>query len=173
MDGLTNIIAKINEQNDAECQAIVDAAKQKADAIISEAKKEAEMLSAKIIKNAGGVITHPFGSVMRSLLVAIYELGVKEIMIVGHSDCGVQHMDSEVMLKHMIERGVSQDHIDMMEYCDINLREWLSGFDCVEQAVRQSVHIVKHHPLIPNDITVRGFLMDSTTGYFTEYEGCE
>lgn len=52
MDGLTNIIAKINEQNDAECQAIVDAAKQKADAIISEAKKDAEMLSAKIIKNA-------------------------------------------------------------------------------------------------------------------------
>lgn len=128
---------------------------------------------AKIIKNAGGVITHPFGSVMRSLLVAIYELGVKEIMIVGHSDCGVQHMDSDVMLKHMIERGVSQDHIDMMEYCDINLRDWLSGFDCVEQSVRQSVHIVKHHPLIPNDITVRGFLMDSTTGKFTEYEGCD
>ena len=31
---------------------------------------------AKIIKNAGGVISHPFGSVIRSLLVAIYELGV-------------------------------------------------------------------------------------------------
>ena len=29
----------------------------------------------KIIKNAGGVITHPFGSVVRSLLVAIFELG--------------------------------------------------------------------------------------------------
>ena len=33
----------------------------------------------KIIKNAGGTITHPFGSAMRSLLVAIYELGVEEI----------------------------------------------------------------------------------------------
>lgn len=29
----------------------------------------------KMIKNAGGTITHPFGSAMRSLLVAIYELG--------------------------------------------------------------------------------------------------
>ena len=29
---------------------------------------------AKIIKNAGGVITHPYGSVVRSLLVAILEL---------------------------------------------------------------------------------------------------
>lgn len=66
----------------------------------------------KMIKNAGGTINHPFGSAMRSLLVAIYELGVKEVMIIGHTDCGVQHMDSELMLKHMRERGVSQDHID-------------------------------------------------------------
>lgn len=48
---------------------------------------------AKIIKNAGGVITHPYGSVVRSLLVAILELGVEEIMVVGHTDCGVQGMD--------------------------------------------------------------------------------
>lgn len=81
----------------------------------------------KMIKNAGGTITHPFGSAMRSLLVAIYELGVKEVMIIGHSDCGAQHMDSETMLNHMRERGVSQDHIDMMEYCGVDLRAWLSG----------------------------------------------
>ena len=43
---------------------------------------------AKIIKNAGGVITHPYGSVMRSLLVAILELGVEEVMVIGHTDCG-------------------------------------------------------------------------------------
>lgn len=35
----------------------------------------------KIIKNAGGVISHPFGSVIRSLMVAIYELGVKELWL--------------------------------------------------------------------------------------------
>ena len=62
----------------------------------------------KMIKNAGGTINHPFGSAMRSLLVAIYELGVKEVMIIGHTDCGVQHMDSELMLKHMQERGESE-----------------------------------------------------------------
>ena len=39
----------------------------------------------KMIKNAGGTITHPFGSVMRSLLVGIYELGVEEVMIIGHT----------------------------------------------------------------------------------------
>lgn len=48
---------------------------------------------AKVIKNAGGVITHPYGSVMRSLLVAIVELGVEEVMVIGHTDCGVQGMN--------------------------------------------------------------------------------
>lgn len=124
----------------------------------------------KMIKNAGGTITHPFGSAMRSLLVAIYELGVKEVMIIGHSDCGAQHMDSETMLNHMRERGVSQDHIDMMEYCGVDLRAWLSGFDDGCEAVRRSMHIVKHHPLIPNDIVVRGFIINSTTGKLTEVE---
>ena len=124
----------------------------------------------KMIKNAGGVITHPYGSAMRSLLVAVYELGVQEIMIIGHSDCGAQHMDSHTMLRHMRERGVSQDHIDMMEYCGINLHYWLSGFDDGEASVRQSVHIVEHHPLIPHDIEVRGFIIDSTTGALTEIE---
>lgn len=122
----------------------------------------------KMIKNAGGTINHPFGSAMRSLLVAIYELGVKEVMIIGHTDCGVQHMDSELMLKHMQERGVSQDHIDMMEYCDVNLRQWLSGFNDTEEAVRKSVALVRHHPLVPDDITVRGFIMDSVTGELME-----
>ena len=123
----------------------------------------------KMIKNAGGTITHPFGSAMRSLLVAIYELGVEEVMIIGHTDCGVQHMDSEAMLQHMRDRGVSQDHIEMMEYCDVDLRSWLSGFTDTEEAVRKSVHIVRHHPLIPADgIKVRGFIMNSVTGELVE-----
>ena len=39
----------------------------------------------KMIKNAGGIISHPFGSVIRSLLVAIYELGVTEVKQQGDS----------------------------------------------------------------------------------------
>ena len=55
----------------------------------------------KMIKNAGGIISHPFGSVIRSLMVAIYELGVKEVMVIAHSDCGACHMSSAQMIEHM------------------------------------------------------------------------
>lgn len=122
----------------------------------------------KIIKNAGGTISQPFDSVIRSLLVAIYELGVTEIMIIGHTDCGVQHMDSDMMIHHMMERGISKDHIDMMRYCGIDFESWLSGFDDTEKAVHESVELVQHHPLIPSDIVVRGFIMNSVTGELTQ-----
>lgn len=53
-------------------------------------------------------ITNPFDSTMRSLLVAVYELGVNEIMVIGHTRCGVQGMNAEEMLGLMRKRGISE-----------------------------------------------------------------
>ena len=122
----------------------------------------------KIIKNAGGVITTPFDSTMRSLLVGVYELGVEEIMIVGHTDCGVQGMDGEEMLHLMRQRGIDDEHISLMKHCGIDLEKWLHGFDNVNEAVRETVDLVRNHPLMPADVTVRGYIMDSNTGGLSE-----
>lgn len=118
----------------------------------------------KIIKNAGGVVSNPFGSVIRSLLVAIIELGVEEVMVIGHTDCGVQHIDSEMMIRHMKERGITQDSIDLMKYCGVNFENWLAGFDTVEQSVTDTVDTIRHHPLMPQDIKIGGYVIDSVTG---------
>ena len=32
---------------------------------------------------------HPYGSVIFSLLVAVYELGVDTVVVIGHDDCGL------------------------------------------------------------------------------------
>ena len=69
------------------------------------------------------MVTNPFGSVIRSLLVAIIELGVEEIMVIGHTDCGVQHIDSDIMIHHMKQRGISQESIDLMKYCGIDFEK--------------------------------------------------
>ena len=69
---------------------------------------------AKIIKNAGGVISHPYGSAVRSLLVAVLELGVEEIMVIGHTDCGVQGMDGKKMVEKLKARGIPEEHIDII-----------------------------------------------------------
>ncbi|MCF0203569.1 MAG: carbonic anhydrase [Bacteroidaceae bacterium] len=121
----------------------------------------------KIIKNAGGTITNPFDSTMRSLLVAVYELGVEEVMVIGHTGCGVQGMNAEEMLHLMKERGVDEEHIQLMRHCGIDLDSWLHGFDDTRTAVQETVDLVKNHPLMAKDVVVCGYIMDSTTGELT------
>ncbi len=118
----------------------------------------------KIIKNAGGVITNPFDSTVRSLLVAVYELGVEEIMVIGHTGCGVQGMDAEEMLELMRHRGISEEHIDLMMHCGIDLKSWLHGFEDTDDAVHETVDLISHHPLMPHDVVVKGYVIDSVTG---------
>ena len=99
-----------------------------------------------------------------SLLVAIIELGVEEIMVIGHTDCGVQHIDSDIMIHHMKQRGISQESIDLMKYCGIDFEKWLAGFDTVEQSVTDTVETIRNHPLMPHDIRIGGYVIDSITG---------
>lgn len=122
----------------------------------------------KIIKNAGATITNPFDSTMRSLLVAVYELGVNEIMVIGHTGCGVQGMDSAEMLQTMKERGIPESNISLMKHCGIDLDSWLHGFDDTNEAVNETVDLIRNHPLMAKDIVVRGYVMDSTTGALTQ-----
>ena len=118
----------------------------------------------KMIKNAGGVITNPFDSTMRSLLVAIYELGVNEIMVIGHTGCGVQGMDAGHMLSLMRERGIDEEHISLMRHCGIDLDTWLHGFNETPEAIAETVDLIRNHPLMPKDVRTAGYIMDSTTG---------
>jgi len=123
---------------------------------------------AKIIKNAGGLVISAFDSAMRSLIVAIYELGVEEIMVVAHSHCGACHMSYDHFHHEMIARGVTDETLDTIRKCGINLDHWLEGFKDTPESVRKTVETIKTHPLVPKDIVVRGFIIDSETGELEE-----
>lgn len=119
---------------------------------------------AKIIKNAGGTVIHPFGSAMRSLLICVYEFDIKEIFIIGHYDCGVSSMDTDKMIKKTIEKGIDVQTLDTLSRAGIKVKKWLHGFDCVEESVRESVTKVKNHPLMPSNVAIHGLIMDPLTG---------
>ena len=123
---------------------------------------------AKIIKNAGGLVISAFDSAMRSLIVAIYELGVEEIMVVAHSHCGACHMSYDHFHHQMIARGIAEKTLDTIRRCGIDLDQWLEGFRDTPESVRRTVETIRNHPLVPADITVRGFIIDSETGELQE-----
>lgn len=118
----------------------------------------------KIIKSAGAVVSNPFGGIMRSILVAVYALQADEVYVVGHYDCGMSSVDSDVLLSNMKERGVSEDKIKMMDYIGVDLKDWLHGFGDIPTSVKRSVDVIRNHPLMI-DIPVHGLIIDPNTGH--------
>ena len=119
---------------------------------------------AKIIKNAGAIVSHPFGSVMRSLLVAVYELRAGEVAVVGHYGCGMTGLRCEAVLEKAMARGVSPAILQTLRQAGIDLDGWLKGFDSPQEGVRQSVAMIRQHPLLPADVAVHGLIICPDTG---------
>ncbi len=119
---------------------------------------------AKIIKSAGAVITHPFGGIMRSLLIAVYELQADEVYIIGHHDCGMSSIDTDTIIGHMIERGIDENVFDTIKHSGINIQDWLHGFKDVTESVKMSVQSVRNHPLMDRKVPVHGLVVHPDTG---------
>jgi len=124
----------------------------------------------QIIKTAGASMKHPFGDAMRSLLVAVYELGVEDIVVIGHHDCGVKGLEASKLISKMRDRNIEQEKIDFINYCGVDLNKWLNGFDDVGDSVLETVNMIKHNPLIPADIRIHGFVIDPLTGKLDNVE---
>jgi carbonic anhydrase len=119
---------------------------------------------AKFIKNAGAIITQPFGNVMRSVIVAIYELNAREVCVVGHHECGMTGLNSARIIEKAKLWGISEDTLTTLDHSGINLHRWLTGFDNVQEGVVNSVGIIRNHPLLPKGIPVHGLIIDPMTG---------
>jgi carbonic anhydrase len=123
----------------------------------------------KIIKIAGAVVAHPFGSVMRSIIVAIYELNATEVFIVGHTDCGMGSVNPSAMKDKFKASGIKDETIKTLEYYGLDLEKWLKGFDDVHESVRNSVELIRNHPLLPK-IPVHGLVISPNTGMLNVVE---
>ena len=119
---------------------------------------------AKIIKDAGATVMHPFGGVMRSILVAVYEFGTEDIFVIGHHGCGMSNLDTKSLVNKMIARGIKEETISTLNNAGVEVEKWLHGFESVEESIKESVRMIKNHPLIPNGIKVHGLIMSPETG---------
>lgn len=119
---------------------------------------------AKFLKNAGAVVSHPFGSMMRSIVVAVYELGADEICVIGHHGCGMSSINPDETIEKMIANGVPSDTIDTLGYAGLDLNAWLQRIDSIPDSVRESVRMIRNHPLMPKSLRVHGLVIDPETG---------
>lgn len=116
-----------------------------------------------VIRNAGGVVRDQRGETMRSVLVAIYELNVRDVVVIAHTDCGARCVTPEGMRDRMLDRGIPEPVVDGMD-----LGSWMDGLADAEEEVRRTVDTIRGHPLVPTDVRVHGMLLDTATGRVTD-----
>ena len=65
-------------------------------------------------------------------------------------------VDPNSMINHMLERGVKQETLDVINFAGMDLKEWLRGFGDVKTSVLKSVDLIRRHPLIPAGVQPHG-----------------
>ena len=108
---------------------------------------------AHVIRNAGGRAA----DALRSLVISQQLLGTNEVIVLHHTDCGMLSFDNATLQGICQERlGVDAADMDFLPFGDL------------EQSVRDDVALIRSSPVIPDDITVSGFIYDVKTGRIHE-----
>lgn len=116
---------------------------------------------AKIIKVAGNTAFEDFDSVIGSLMVAVYELHVHDIIVMGHDDCGMLHTTSDSLSQKMAEAGIDKDIIDSIRP---KLKEWADPIGNVDESVKNTVQRLRSNPYLPKDISIYGMVIHPHSG---------
>jgi len=118
----------------------------------------------KMVKNAGAIIRKSFDSIIKSILVAVYKLQAKEVVVIGHHDCGMSCVDTHELMDKMKQEGITDETFKALDYSGIDFHKEFHGFNTVEDSIAQSVEIIREHPLLPSRVLVHGLVIDPNTG---------
>ena len=103
---------------------------------------------AHVLRNAGGVVTD---DVIRSLAISQRLLGTREIMLIHHTDCGMQRLtDDGFRAELQAATGVAPSFA-------------IESFADAEANVRQSILRIRRSPFLLHRDGVRGFVYDVDT----------
>jgi len=103
---------------------------------------------AHVLRNAGGVITD---DVIRSLAVSQRRLGTREVMLIHHTDCGMQTLSDDGF------------RAELQEATGLAPAWAIESFTDVDADVHQSILRVRRSPFLPHRERVRGFVYDVDT----------
>jgi carbonic anhydrase len=122
------------------------------------------------LRTAGATIPQPEraeagNDLIRSLAGGIYLLGVRKVMVIGHTNCGLAHINQTALIASMQALGVDpQQLIERQGLGDIQgLMRWLGGFEDVHINTHEVVNTIRNSPYLPK-IPVHGFVIDIDTG---------
>ena len=125
------------------------------------------------LRTAGATISEPerpraANDLIRSLADGVYLLGVREVIVIGHTNCGLAQIDPTALTASIQALGIDlQTLIEKENLGDMNgLLLWLGAFHDVHVNVKDVVNIIRSSPYLPR-IPVHGLVIDIDTGKLT------
>ncbi len=107
---------------------------------------------AHVIRNAGGIATD---DVIRSLIISQQLLGTEEIVVIGHTGCGLLGVDEDALRDRLA--ATTGGRLDIT----------FGSFDDLEASVRASVERLRAHPWL-RPVPIHGLIFDVATGRLRE-----
>ena len=108
---------------------------------------------AHLIRNAGGL---PTDDVLRSLAFSQRYLGTREVVLIHHTDCGMEGFDDAAF------------RADLAAQTDDVPRWDVPGFADIRATMRESIAAVRHCRWLAHREDVRGFIFDVATARMDE-----
>lgn len=108
---------------------------------------------AHVIRNAGGEITE---DALRSLTISQHELGTTEVILMHHTQCGMQTFTNKEFKAELLAETGHKPHWSAQAFTD------------VDADVRKSIKRVKESVFLAHTHSVRGFVFDVATGRLRE-----
>ncbi len=127
---------------------------------------------AHVVRNAGGRASD---DAIRSLVISYKLLGTREWFVIHHTNCGMEFFTSEV-IRGLLANSLETAALTERGFHDIGngpgsrageFIEWLTIKDQA-QSVRDDVERIRHHPLVPANIAIYGYIYDVKTGKLLE-----
>ncbi|RBW67552.1 carbonic anhydrase [Bacillus taeanensis] len=119
------------------------------------------------IQSYGSVISHPYGDIMRSVIIAIYQENVEEIFVVGTKVKGNASANVLTQLDSMKDKIQTLDYLfqnSRPEFSSVTVNEWLNGKENASDNIEKNVNIIRNHPLVPSHVKVRGLIVNNNDG---------
>jgi carbonic anhydrase len=126
-----------------------------------------ELGDAQIYRNAGGKVTD---DVVRSAALTTNFFDTDEIIVVNHTDCGMMSARDEDVVAGLEAQAGDLDDVDLdpalpeLNIGDAGVDEWVRMTDDIDEACAAQVAYLEAHDLIPDDVTVSGYVYEVESG---------
>ncbi|WP_332691324.1 hypothetical protein [Halalkalibacter lacteus] len=127
-----------------------------------------------VLSSVGASITQPYGCLVRNILLEIYQQNIEQIYLIVPKEHTSPKFNQTILLDKFEKDGIDQGLLHALNYSRIvkeDILSWLKGNEVDGEAtLKQSLNLLKKHPLIPKRVSISAYTMNVETGNLIEIE---